>query len=110
MLLSMSWIDGHASSVQKGLPRSLVSILTEQTIPPETLTVIVQAVDSDESIISLNSKTLRSPASLTKLFTTFIALDYLGPDFQWHTKFMLPIQYLMRQLITYCSKEKEIRT
>ena len=86
MLLSMSWIDGHASSVKKGLPKSLVSVLTEQAIPPETLTVIVQEVDSNEPIVSLNPKTLRSPASLTKLFTTFIALDYLGPDFQWNTK------------------------
>lgn len=85
LLLSMSWIGGHASSAQKDLPKSLISILTEQAIPPETLTVIVQEVDSDESIISLNPKILRSPASLTKLFTTFIALDYLGPDFQWNT-------------------------
>jgi len=62
-----------AAPSAKELPQSLASILAEQGIPINTLSLVV-------------TRTLRQPASLAKLFTTFIALDYLGPGYQWHTE------------------------
>ena len=47
---------------------------------------MVQEVNAKEPILAINPRTLRQPASLAKLFTTFIALDYLGPGYQWQTK------------------------
>ena len=47
---------------------------------------MVQEVNANEPILAINARTLRQPASLVKLFTTFIALDYLGPGYQWQTE------------------------
>ena len=70
----------------KELPQSLASILAEQGIPMNTLSLVVQEVNSKKPILAVNPRILRQPASLAKLFTTFIALDYLGPGYQWQTK------------------------
>ena len=47
---------------------------------------MVQEVNSKKPILAINPRILRQPASLAKLFTTFIALDYLGPGYQWQTE------------------------
>jgi len=73
-----------AAPSAKELPQSLASILAEQGIPINTLSLVVQEVNANEPIVAVNTRTLRQPASLAKLFTTFIALDYLGPGYQWH--------------------------
>ena len=70
----------------KGLPQSLASILAEQGIPINTLSLVVQEVNTKKPILAVNARTLRQPASVAKLFTTFIALDYLGPGYQWKTE------------------------
>lgn len=70
----------------KQLPEPLAFMLEQENIPPETLSIIIQKVDSSAPLIDFNSKKYRSPGSLTKLFTSFVALDYLGPETQWHTK------------------------
>ena len=75
-----------AAPSAKELPQSLASILAEQGIPISTLSLVVQEVNANEPIVAVNTRTLRQPASLAKLFTTFIALDYLGPGYQWHTE------------------------
>ncbi len=70
----------------KELPQGLANILAEQRIPINTLSLVVQEVNANEPILAINARTLRQPASLVKLFTTFVALDYLGPGYQWSTK------------------------
>ena len=70
----------------KELPQSLASILAEQGIPINTLSLVVQEVSTKKPILAVNARTLRQPASVAKLFTTFIALDYLGPGYQWQTE------------------------
>ena len=71
---------------QKELPEDLANILAEQRIPINTLSLVVQEVNASEPMLAINTRTLRQPASLVKLFTTFIALDYLGPSYQWSTE------------------------
>jgi len=87
LLVSLFLVNGlWAESNSKELPQSLASILAEQGIPINTLSLVVQEVSTKKPILAVNAKTLRQPASLAKLFTTFIALDYLGPGYQWQTK------------------------
>ena len=70
----------------KELPQGLVSILAEHRIPINTLSLVVQEVNAKEPVLAINPRTLRQPASLAKLFTTFIALDYLGPVSYTHLR------------------------
>jgi len=87
LLISIFLVSGlSADPNPKELPQGLANILAEQRIPINTLSLVVQEVDAKEPILAINSRTLRQPASLVKLFTTFIALDYLGPGYQWSTE------------------------
>ena len=87
LLASIFLVSGlSAEPNQKELPEDLANILAEQRIPINTLSLVVQEVNANEPILAINARTLRQPASLVKLFTTFVALDYLGPGYQWSTK------------------------
>ncbi|SVA16705.1 uncharacterized protein METZ01_LOCUS69559, partial [marine metagenome] len=87
ILASIFLINGlSAEPTSKELPQSLATILAEQGIPINTLSLVVQEVNTKKPILAVNARTLRQPASLAKLFTTFIALDYLGPGYQWQTE------------------------
>ena len=44
-------------------------------------------IDSNEVVLSWNSMIPKNPASVMKILTTAIALDKLGPTYQWHTDF-----------------------
>ena len=87
LLASIFLVSGlSADPNPKELPQGLANILAEHRIPINTLSLVVQEVNAKEPVLAINPRTLRQPASLAKLFTTFIALDYLGPGYQWQTK------------------------
>jgi len=73
-------------SQEDPLPASVQSILDGHGLDRQGLSVVVQAVDADQPLLSLNPDTLRSPASTIKLLTTFAALDVLGPAYTWRTE------------------------
>lgn len=54
-------------------------------VPRAAVSVLVQEVGAGRTRLALNPDTPRNPASLTKLLTTFAALDQLGPAFTWQT-------------------------
>lgn len=49
----------------------------------------VVSLNKKEKLYSKNSNVLLNPASTTKLITAAAALKYLGPGYQFHTKFYL---------------------
>jgi len=68
------------------LPPELQRVLDGHGLGRSGLSVIVQAVNADVPLLSLNPDTPRSPASTIKLVTTFVALDLLGPAYTWRTE------------------------
>jgi len=86
---------GLACAVEEGsLPAELQRVLDGHGLGRDGLSAVVQAVDADAPLLSLNPDVPRSPASTIKLLTTFVALDLLGPAYTWRTEAYLdgPLQ------------------
>ena len=87
IVLLLTFLFSYSSDYleAKGLPEPLSLMLEQEGIPLNTLSLIIQPVDSTASLININSKKYRNTGSLEKLFTAFVALDKLGPESQWET-------------------------
>lgn len=68
------------------MPKEIESLASKYNIPLDNLSIIVQPVGSEIRLINLNPNVYRNPASITKLFTAYVGIDYLGPDFNWTTE------------------------
>jgi len=71
------------------LPAEIQRVLTGHGIAPEDISIVVQAVDAPEPILSHLPDEPRSPASVMKIVTTWSALEYLGPAYTWPTEVYL---------------------
>lgn len=71
----------------QGVPSEVREMWRAQGLRDEDLSVVVQAVDRELPLVSLNADVLRTPASLAKLWTTAAGLWYLGSDYVWSTDF-----------------------
>jgi D-alanyl-D-alanine carboxypeptidase/D-alanyl-D-alanine-endopeptidase (penicillin-binding protein 4) len=69
-----------------GLPPVVERVLTGLRIAPEDVSIVVQAVDADQPLLSHLPDVPRNPASVMKLVTTWVALERLGPTFTWPTE------------------------
>jgi serine-type D-Ala-D-Ala carboxypeptidase/endopeptidase (penicillin-binding protein 4) len=78
------WAAASASAAE--LPPEVQRVLTGLAVPEANVSILVQAVDSDEPILSHLADVSRSPASVMKLITTWSALEYLGPAYTWPTE------------------------
>ncbi len=68
------------------LPAAVQQILDGHDLSLEGLSIVVQGVDDETPLLSLNPDVARSPASIIKLLTSFAALDILGPAHTWQTR------------------------
>ena len=68
------------------LPESVERILSAYKMPAESLSLFVQGVNENTPLLAVNTDIPRNPASTIKLLTTFIALEGLGPTYQWKTE------------------------
>ena len=75
-----------AASVRAELPPEIERVLSGHSIPPADVSVLVQAVDASEPILSHLPDVARSPASVMKIVTTWSALEILGPAYTWPTE------------------------
>lgn len=75
-----------AANAAADLPPEIERVLTGLKIPREDVSVVVQAVDAAEPIVSHLPDVPRSPASVMKIVTTWSALEYLGPAYTWPTE------------------------
>lgn len=75
-----SWAHGTT------LPPAVERVLAGHGIARDEVSIVVQAVDSPEPVLSHFSDTPRNPASVMKLLTTWTALEILGPAYTWPTE------------------------
>jgi D-alanyl-D-alanine carboxypeptidase/D-alanyl-D-alanine-endopeptidase (penicillin-binding protein 4) len=76
-----------AAAAQGGeLPPSIDRVLAGHHIEPGEVSIVVQAVDASEPVLSYLPDVPRNPASVMKLVTTWTALQLLGPTYTWPTE------------------------
>ena len=86
LLLAALLISGQAEGTTDALPLQAQSVLKLRQVPPDTLSVAIEDVESGEVILNWHADVARNPGSTIKLLTTLVALDVLGPAFAWHTE------------------------
>ena len=67
------------------LPLGVRSALSVRQVPPDSLSIYVEDVETGEVALQYLAATPRNPASTMKLLTTLVALDTLGPAYRWKT-------------------------
>ncbi len=68
------------------LPEAVNKALARHKLPPASFSAVVQKVGSAEPLLAYNEDVPRNPASVMKLLTTWVALEELGPTYQWRTE------------------------
>ena len=68
-----------------GLPGPVGEALQRHRLPAESLGVWVQDVAAKEPLVNHGADVARNPASTIKLLTTLVALEELGPAYEWET-------------------------
>lgn len=58
-------------------------------IPASSVSIYVRDANTNEVVLEVNDKQPRSPASVIKVLTTYVALDSLGPNYTWKTRAQL---------------------
>ncbi len=75
----------HANS----LPERISQQLKRYGIAHSAVSIDVREAATNKTVLSMNSDQPRNPASVIKLLTTLSALEILGPDYTWKTRFLL---------------------
>src|SRR5262245_41728722 len=85
-VLPLIAIFAAAGATGSELPREIESVLSSLHVPQDDVSIVVQAVDAAEPILSQMPDAPRNPASVMKTVTTWTALESLGPAFEWPTE------------------------
>ena len=76
-------------AAETDLPLTVQAALNIRQVPDDSLSGLVQDLESGEVILRWNDTLARNPGSTIKLLTTLVALDVLGPAYTWKTDVML---------------------
>ena len=83
------WVIVSVSvSVSAELPQPYKQLINKYNFKKDSFSIVVKNLTAPEkkAIIYNGSKNF-NPASLTKIITSFIALDKLGPNYKWESDF-----------------------
>jgi len=83
--ITLALVCTFAAAADTTLPPGVQSALKLRNVADDSISIFVQDVDSGEVLLSWLSDEPRNPASSIKLLTTLVALDLLGPAYQWET-------------------------
>ena len=78
-------LAGAATAHAQPLPIEVAASLQRARVPLEAVSVLVQEVGTQRSVVAHNAGAAFNPASVVKLLTTAAALDQLGPAWTWAT-------------------------
>ncbi len=81
-----AWL-GLASLSMAGLPDPVSQALAPLNIAPAAMSAVVVPLAGGEPLLSVQAERPMNPASTAKVFTTSAALDLLGPQYLWQTRF-----------------------
>ncbi|MEO7127432.1 MAG: D-alanyl-D-alanine carboxypeptidase/D-alanyl-D-alanine-endopeptidase, partial [Rhodoferax sp.] len=69
------------------IPPPIAAALARANVPQSAVSLLVQPLDGGPPRLRHRVQAPMNPASVMKLVTTFAALDQLGPNFTWDTRF-----------------------
>ena len=69
------------------LPAAVSAALRRAQVPPENFSAVVAPLDGAQARLRHQSGAQVNPASVIKLVTTYAAIDMLGPEHTWRTRF-----------------------
>ncbi|MCW5653964.1 D-alanyl-D-alanine carboxypeptidase/D-alanyl-D-alanine-endopeptidase [Hydrogenophaga sp.] len=93
-LLAFSWglpvgAQTAASASGASLPPGVLAALQRAQVPASALSALVVPVEpGGQDRLRYRADVPVNPASVMKLVTTYAAIDMLGPDFTWATRFL----------------------
>jgi D-alanyl-D-alanine carboxypeptidase/D-alanyl-D-alanine-endopeptidase (penicillin-binding protein 4) len=68
------------------LPPAVLRVMNRVGIPAKSVSIYVRDANTNEIVLQVNDDQPRSPASVIKVLTTYVALDSLGPSYSWKTR------------------------
>ena len=72
------------------LPAGINAAINKSGIPKKDISIYIKEVgNSNRVVASLNADTVRTPASVIKVLSTYAAVLKLGFDYRWPTKFYM---------------------
>lgn len=95
MRCSLRWLAGGlltlaawSATAQSSLPPSVAGALQRAGLPASAFSaVVVPVTPGGPETLRHRADVAVNPASVMKLVTTFAAIDLLGPDFTWDTRY-----------------------
>lgn len=76
------------SNAQQALPASVANALREAGLPEQSLGAVVLPISGGAPRLAFGAEQPLAPASTMKIVTTLIALEQLGPAFEWRTQLL----------------------
>src|SRR5207253_4662107 len=71
-----------------GIPQPVARALAQAHVPEDAVGIVVEPVEGDAPLVAHRAREAMAPASVMKLFTSFAALEILGPAFTFRTDFL----------------------
>ena len=76
----------QATAMADELPLAVESALNLRSVPHAAASFYVIDLQNGGTVLDIHGDVSRNPASTVKLLTTLVALDQLGPAYQWRTE------------------------
>jgi len=70
-----------------GLPAAIENLIVKDKIDRSRVSLLITETKSGRVVADYRADTIRPPASVIKLATTYAALRVLGPEWRWPTRF-----------------------
>ena len=88
-LLPVVLVTGSPAVRAEALPPEVEAAMHRVKLPANALMAVVQEAGTGARKLAWNEQQAVNPASVFKLFTTYAALDLLGPAWSWNTSVYL---------------------